>query len=52
MILELREDEQLTDAISVSSSQSGREAAGEAGAAVEADVIEKQQPKRTQSGSS
>ena len=30
--------------------QSG--AAGEAGAAVEADAIEEQQPKRTQSGSS
>ena len=45
---------QLTDAISVSSSQSGcnRGAAGEAGAAVEADAIEEQQPKRMQSGSS
>ena len=45
--------EQLTDAISVSSSESGRNlgAAGEAGAAVEADAIEEQQPKRTQSGS-
>ena len=38
--------EQLMDAISVSSSQSGRNlgAAGEAGAAVEADAIEEQQP--------
>ena len=46
--------EQLTDAISVSSSQSGQNlgAAGEAGAAVEADAIEEQQPKRTQLGSS
>ena len=46
--------EQLMDAISVSSSQSGRNlgAAGEAGAAVEADAIEEQQQKRTQLGSS
>ena len=40
--------EQLTDAISVSSSQSEHNL----GAAVEADAIEEQQPKRMQSGSS
>ena len=46
--------EQPIDAISVSSSQSGRNlgTAGEAGTAVEADAIEEQQPKRTLSGSS